>query len=143
MIGAFDTARALRGGLDDRRQAWEFIRGFAAEWSSPLAPSDGVSAAMLRTAEKRIGTGLPAALREAYLLFGQRCDLTAVQDRLVPPGDLDFDETESAVNMQTGLVCSPSTPRAGSRCGVGQRACQRQSASKVRPALREGAWAER
>jgi hypothetical protein len=57
MIGAFDTARALRGGLDDRRRAWEFIRGFAAEWTSPLAPSDGVSAAMLRTADLDFSPG--------------------------------------------------------------------------------------
>jgi hypothetical protein len=44
-----------------------------------------------------LGAGMPAALREAYLLFGQRADLTAVQDRLVPPGDLSLGSSRAMV----------------------------------------------
>jgi hypothetical protein len=97
MTGAFDAAQALRAGLGDRGQAWEFIREFAAAWTAPLGPGDGVSAAALGSAERHIGAGLPAALREAYLLFGRRPDLTAVQDPLVPPAELGLDDAGNAV----------------------------------------------
>jgi len=97
MAGRFDAGEALRAGLDDRRQAWEFIRRFAAEWTTPLAPGDGVSRDTWRAAEQRIGAELPAALREAYLLFGRRPDLTARQDRLVPPRELGLDDLGTAV----------------------------------------------
>jgi hypothetical protein len=97
MTGAFDAAWALRAGLGDRRQAWEYIREFAAAWTAPLGPGDGVSADVLDSAERRIGAELPAALREAYLLFGRRPDLTTVQDPLVPPGELGFDNSGNAV----------------------------------------------
>jgi hypothetical protein len=97
MTGAFDAAQALRAGLGDRRQAWEFIREFAAAWTAPLGPGDGVSADALGSAERHIGAGLPAALREAYLLFGRRPDLTAVQDPLVLPGELGLDDAGNAV----------------------------------------------
>ncbi len=70
MAGGFDAGEALRGGLIGRQQAWEFIGQLAAEWTAPLAPGDGVSRDTWRAAEQRIGAELPAALREAYLLFG-------------------------------------------------------------------------
>jgi hypothetical protein len=72
MAGGFDVGEALRGGLIGRRQAWEFIGQLAAEWTAPLAPGDGVSRDTWRAAEQRIGAELPAALREAYLMFGRR-----------------------------------------------------------------------
>jgi hypothetical protein len=97
MAGGFDAGQPLKGGVGDRRQAWEFIRRFAAEWTAPLAPGDGVSRDAWRAAEGRIGAELPAALREAYLLFGRRPDLTARQDRLVPPHQLSLDEPGTAV----------------------------------------------
>lgn len=97
MAGGFDAGEALGGGLGDRRQAWEFIRRFAAEWTTPLAPADGVSRDVWRAAEHHIGAELPAALREAYLLFGRRPDLTARQDRLVPPYRLGLDESGTTV----------------------------------------------
>jgi hypothetical protein len=97
MAGGFDAGEALRGGLGDRRQAWEFIQRFAAEWTTPLAPGDGISRNAWLVAEHRIGAELPAALREAYLLFGRRPDLTARQDRLVPPHQLGPDESGSVV----------------------------------------------
>jgi hypothetical protein len=97
MANGFDAGEALRAGLADRRQAWEFVRRFAAEWTVPLAPSDGVSRDVWLAAEQRVGVELPAALREAYLLFGRRPDLTARQDRLVPPHELRFDNSAAAV----------------------------------------------
>ena len=97
MAGGFDPGEALRGGLGDRRQAWEFVRRFAAEWTAPLAHGDGVSRDTWRAAEQRIGAELPAALREAYMLFGRRPDLTARQDRLVPARELSFDDSGTAV----------------------------------------------
>jgi len=97
MAGGFDAGAALRAGLDDRRQAWEFIRRFAAGWAAPLAPGDGASLDVLRAAEQHIGAELPAALREAYLMFGRRPDLTARQDRLVPLRELGLDDSGTAV----------------------------------------------
>jgi hypothetical protein len=43
MASGFDAGEALGGGLGDRRQAWDFIRRFAAEWATPLGPGDGIS----------------------------------------------------------------------------------------------------
>ncbi len=97
MANGFDAGAALRAGLGDRRQSWEFIRRFAAEWTAPLAAGDGVSRDSWLAAEQRIGVDLPAALREAYLLFGRRPDLTARQDRLVSPHELSFDDSGTAV----------------------------------------------
>ena len=69
MAGGFDAGEALRAGLSDRQQAWDFIRRFAAGWTEPLEADDGVGEAELRAAEQCIGAALPAALREAYLLL--------------------------------------------------------------------------
>ncbi|MCS7481687.1 SMI1/KNR4 family protein [Umezawaea endophytica] len=74
--------------LDDRAAAWMFIRDFAAEWVAPLTADDGCDDAELDAAEARLGVRLPAALREAYRLFGRREDLTRNQDRLLPPDGL-------------------------------------------------------
>jgi hypothetical protein len=81
----------LQLALTDRAAAWTFIRDFAAEWVSPLTADDGCDATELDAAETRLGVRLPAALREAYRLFGRREDLTANQDRLVPPDKLTVD----------------------------------------------------
>jgi len=97
----FDAAGAMRAGLGDRQRAWEFIRGFAAEWTSPLAAGDGFSADVLWAAEQRLGVKLPAALREAYLLFGRRADLTAAQDPLLPPDRLRADHPRSILVFRT------------------------------------------
>src|SRR6185312_3951749 len=92
MTVGFDAAEALRAGLGDRGQAWDFIQRFAAAWAAPLEPGDGVSRDVWRAAEQRLGTALPAALREAYLLVGRRPDLTAGQDRLLQLDELGFDD---------------------------------------------------
>jgi len=106
MAGVLGAGEVLRAGLDDRRQAWEFIRRFAAEWAAPLAPGDGVSRDAWRAAEQNIGAGLPAALREAYLLFGRRPDLTARQDRLVPAHELGLDDTGTVVFRVENQYCA-------------------------------------
>lgn len=97
MPGKFDAAEALRAGLHDRYQAWEFIRQFAAAWTKPFRRGDGLSDGTLWGAEQRIGVELPAALREAYLLSGGRADLTAEPDRLVPAQELGLDYSGTAV----------------------------------------------
>ncbi|HEX3962749.1 MAG TPA: hypothetical protein VHZ03_39970 [Trebonia sp.] len=101
MAGGSDVGEALRGGLSDRQQAWDFIHRFAADWTTPLAPGDGVSGAEWRTAEQRIGFELPDALREAYLLFGRRADLTFRQDRLAPANRLSLDDSDAVVVFRT------------------------------------------
>ncbi|GGN36453.1 hypothetical protein FHR83_006375 [Actinoplanes campanulatus] len=83
-------------GLDelaagDRRRGWEFLRTLTAAFGRPVVESDGVDPALVQVGEDRIGFALPAALREAYLLFGRRRDLTAAQDSLVSPQSLDVD----------------------------------------------------
>jgi len=101
----FDAAGALREGLGDRWRAWEFVRGFAAGWTTPLAAGDGAGRDVWLAAEQRIGAELPAALREAYLLFGRRPDLTARQDRLVPPREFSLDDSGTAVVFRVENQC--------------------------------------
>ncbi|MBM0276240.1 hypothetical protein [Micromonospora tarensis] len=83
-------------GLDglaagDRYQGWNFVRALTAAFGRPVVDGDGVDQTLLQVSENRIGFALPAALREAYLLFGGRRDLTAAQDNLVSPRSLDVD----------------------------------------------------
>jgi len=79
---------ALRAGEVDRRHAWEFVQEVTAAFGKPLAAGDGIDEDRLRAAEIRLDLALPAALREAYALFGQRRDLTSTQDRLLLPEQL-------------------------------------------------------
>lgn len=61
-------------------------------WSrSPLTGTDGYTPAELDAAQARLGLPLPAALRDAYQLLGQRHDLTDNQDSLLAPKDLYLD----------------------------------------------------
>lgn len=82
VAGGFDVSRAVGSGLGDRQRVWGFIAEFAAAWARPLSPGDGYSEDVLWAVGERLGVRLPAALREAYLLFGRRSDLTAQQDPL-------------------------------------------------------------
>ncbi|MEH0937692.1 SMI1/KNR4 family protein [Micromonospora psammae] len=93
MTDRFDVGKAMLSGIGGRAEAWCFIRAFAAEWTRPLRDGDGVDDEELRDAEQALGFELPAALREAYLLFGRRDDLTRNQDRLLPPRVLEVDES--------------------------------------------------
>lgn len=86
-----EALHALCGEDGHRRHGWDFVRTLAAAFGRPLADGDGVDPDEVRAAEARLGAALPAALREAYLVFGRRTDLTASQDRLVPPELLQVD----------------------------------------------------
>lgn len=88
METVFDMGEGLAGALRDRDLAWDFVRDFAAFWGRPLEPGDGCGPDELAAAERRLGVPLPAALREAYLLFGRRSDLTSNHDTLLAPDQL-------------------------------------------------------
>ncbi|MEU3493579.1 SMI1/KNR4 family protein [Kitasatospora cineracea] len=86
-----DLPRDLPAALTDRTAAWRLIARVAAFWDAPLRPQDGCPEAELDAAEARLGLRLPAALREAYRLFGNRPDLTGNQDTLLTPDRLYVD----------------------------------------------------
>ncbi|MFE9428500.1 SMI1/KNR4 family protein [Kitasatospora sp. NPDC006697] len=88
MTETFDLREGLLKVRRDRAEAWPFIAGFAAHWSRPLAPGDGVAPDELDAAERRLGVRLPGPLREAHLRFGRRADLTGSHDQLLAPADL-------------------------------------------------------
>jgi hypothetical protein len=88
MSPGFDVSSEIAAAIGDRAGVWRFIRDFAGQWLSPLAEDDGWSEADIISAEKRLRVRFPAALREAYGLFGRREDLTSNQDRLLRPGQL-------------------------------------------------------
>lgn len=91
MADRFDAAEALAGGCSDRADAWAFVSGFAASWSSPLLRTDGFTSIEVQRAEARLGLRLPVALREAYALFGRRRDLVAQHNPLLEPDELLLD----------------------------------------------------
>ncbi|MFE2853666.1 SMI1/KNR4 family protein [Streptomyces lavendulae] len=97
MTQGFEFAASLTGGVEDRRGAWSFIQGFAAHWAGALETGDGWAETDLAAAEERLGLRLPAALREAYLLFGRRGDLTSNHDVLLSPSELYVDDAKEAL----------------------------------------------
>ncbi|MEU2601918.1 SMI1/KNR4 family protein [Streptomyces hirsutus] len=97
MTQEFDLVASLARGVEGRSGAWSFIRSFAARWISALESGDGWAKADLDTAEERLGLRLPPALREAYLLFGRRSDLTSNHDVLLGPAELYVDDTKKAL----------------------------------------------
>jgi hypothetical protein len=94
---AFDVASELVPALRDREGAWRFVERFAAAWLTALTPDDGYAATELDAAEARLGVPLPAALREAYGLFGRHTELTSNQDVLLAPEDLFLDPGRNAL----------------------------------------------
>ncbi|AKL70903.1 MULTISPECIES: SMI1/KNR4 family protein [Streptomyces] len=97
MTRAFELAASLAGGVEGRSGAWSFIQAFAAHWARALESGDGWAEADLVAAEERLGVRLPAALREAYLLFGRRRDLTSNHDVLLGPAELYVDDAKEAL----------------------------------------------
>ncbi|MEU6678792.1 SMI1/KNR4 family protein [Streptomyces sp. NPDC046853] len=97
MTGEFDMVRALTAGVAGRAGARDFVRGFAAHWTTPLAEGDGWSEGELAAAEARLGLRLPQALREAYALCGRRRDLTGNHDVLLAPDELYVDGAREAL----------------------------------------------
>lgn len=100
MAQQFDLVAALAGGVESRGGAWSFVRGFAARWAGALESGDGWTEADLAAAEERLGVRLPAALREAYLLFGRRRDLTSNHDVLLGPAELYVDDAREALVLR-------------------------------------------
>lgn len=84
-------ARAFDTEMTGRAAVWKSIEVFAHAWARPLTPADGIPSPEVRKAEQRLGLRLPAALSEAYALFGRRRDLTAVQNSLLTPDELLLD----------------------------------------------------
>ncbi|MER7550356.1 SMI1/KNR4 family protein [Streptomyces anulatus] len=97
MTQEFDLAESLARGVTGRSGAWSFIQGFAAHWADALQNGDGWTEADLAEAEERLGVQLPAALREAYLLFGRRRNLTSNHDELLSPAELYVDDAKEAL----------------------------------------------
>ncbi|MFE4868238.1 SMI1/KNR4 family protein [Streptomyces sp. NPDC056682] len=97
MTHEFDLVRTLSTGVADRTGAWDFIRGFAAHWTTPLGEGDGWGEAELVAAEERLGVRLPLALREAYQLFGRRRDLSSNHAVLLDPAQLYVDPAREAL----------------------------------------------
>ncbi|QFZ21191.1 hypothetical protein [Saccharothrix syringae] len=81
----FDIIAAVRRASVDRDGAWRFVREYAEHFVTPLGEGDGCA---VDEAEERLGLRLPAAVREAYALFGRRADLTSIQDELLAPEQL-------------------------------------------------------
>ncbi|MGW1847527.1 SMI1/KNR4 family protein [Streptomyces sp. NPDC001966] len=97
MTHEFDMVQSLAAGTESRGGAWQFIRGFVANWSVPLGDADGWTEADLVAAEERLGFRLPRALRDGYLLFGRRRDLTRNHDVLLSPSELHVDDSEEVL----------------------------------------------
>ncbi|MFB7368963.1 SMI1/KNR4 family protein [Streptomyces sp. NPDC056222] len=97
MTQEFDLAASLAGGVEGRSGAWRFIEGFAVHWAGAIESGDGWAETDLVAAEERLGVRLPTTLREAYLLFGRRRDLTSNHDVLLGPAELHVDDAEEAL----------------------------------------------
>jgi cell wall assembly regulator SMI1 len=89
MLDGPDVSTVLRGGVQTRFQARDFVGWFADAWMGcPLRSEDGCIEDELAAAEADLGFELPTALREGFALFGRRDDLTRQQDPLVRPTGL-------------------------------------------------------
>ncbi|MET8743261.1 SMI1/KNR4 family protein [Streptomyces sp. NPDC004728] len=97
MTHEFDMVQSLAVGTESRSGAWQFIRGFVANWAEPLRDDDGWTEADLVAAEERLGVQLPRTLRDGYLLFGRRRDLTRNHDVLLSPSELHVDDSKEAL----------------------------------------------
>lgn len=97
MTDSFDLVRDLPAALRDRTAAWAYIRDFAATWRTPLSPADGTPEAELAAVETNLGLRLPAAVREAYALFGRRADLHSAMHTLLSPDAFYVDDRKEAL----------------------------------------------
>lgn len=75
-----------------RAERWRRVADLADGWFGTLTPEDGFPEDAIRTAEARLGFALPAALREASLLFGWKIELASVLDTIWPPHWLEMRE---------------------------------------------------
>ncbi|SDZ47294.1 hypothetical protein SAMN05421684_5435 [Asanoa ishikariensis] len=86
----FDLVDGLRS-LDTYDDVWRFIRGFAAEWVSPIRERDDVTPEEFDEAEERLGVRLPEAVRQAYQLIGRNPNLTSRSGALYEIDELEYD----------------------------------------------------
>ncbi|MDH6118571.1 SMI1/KNR4 family protein [Kitasatospora sp. GAS204B] len=105
MTEDLDPYAALDAARGHRSAVWRFITDFAAYWDCPLTAGDGYRGAELDAAEQRLGLRLPAALREAYELFGRRDDLTRSHNRLLKPDEL-FVRHDALVYREENQGCA-------------------------------------
>jgi hypothetical protein len=78
-----DLFGTLPAGTAER---WRRLEALAAGWFDEPPSGEGVPEEELVAAEARLGVSLPRALREAYLRFGRRDELTlSNDDALLPP----------------------------------------------------------
>jgi uncharacterized protein (TIGR02996 family) len=97
-IGDVPRHRPLFHRLPRHRiERWRLVEEFMETWYSPLEPGDGCSQTELAAAERRLGCQLPAALREWYLLAGNRQDVWSKQDHLVALTGLEIEPQHDAL----------------------------------------------
>jgi uncharacterized protein (TIGR02996 family) len=97
-MGLVPKHRPLFSTLPTRRvERWRLVEEFIDVWYSPLQAADGFSEEKLTATEKRLGFGLPAALREWYALAGRRKDVWSNQDYLVLPHALEIDRKSNTL----------------------------------------------
>ncbi|MEU9200243.1 hypothetical protein [Streptomyces sp. NPDC048332] len=89
----FDLRVEIPAALTDPAAAWRFIERFAARLGAPVGPDDGFPESGLAAAEQRLGLRLPLAVRELYGRFGRRHDLLSGSRTLLPPEELEADDT--------------------------------------------------
>jgi hypothetical protein len=85
---SFSLIMELYEGVDDRADAWSFIERYATATGCTPQPAGGYGEADLLTVDDRLGIRLPAAVREAYAVFGRGRIRTSEQDWLLAPADL-------------------------------------------------------
>lgn len=88
MQPGLDISAEVAAAVGSRAGVWQFIQDFAELWRSPLTDGDGYGEADINAAEESLGVRFPAAVREAYGLFGRCRDLTSNQDRQLRLGEL-------------------------------------------------------
>jgi hypothetical protein len=129
MSPGLDISAEVAAAVGGRAGVWQFIRDFAGLWRSSLADGDGYGEADINAAEERLGVRFPAAVREAYELFGRRTDLTSNQDRLFRPGELRL------------VPHQPTFARSEHAAGQQQTSCATCAAlSSLDQALSTAAW---
>lgn len=73
-------------------QRLELVGRLLTEWCRPIQASDGISEAMLRVIEARVGQPLPKMVRQWLGKFGAATDLWDRQDRVIRAYDMHIDD---------------------------------------------------
>ncbi len=94
-----------------RTERWCLLSSLIGLWRPELTPADGFSSGCLNEAEARLKIRIPIALREWYLLAGNRRDIWSGQDEFLSPKQLEVDElliiyVENQAVVQWGIRLS-------------------------------------